>query len=257
MPDDAEEPSAHGGRDLDAEGGASTSARREEDGPAERDASDHSDGTGTSADPAGLHAADPSSGSDADTAPDDDADDDPALAPAASRADDDAVDVSGHDDLDDDEVDRRFRQILGQLGDDPEDTYRASALGTAPVERPAAPPRSSNPSAAARAAHPSFTPRELGPRDHVVDEHPEDPSWGVDGFVEPDPPGPDLSDPGAIVGWLAALGPLVVGIVLGVIGEPPSVLLMLLGLAVIVTGVVLLVRRLPDERGPGSDGAVV
>ncbi|SJM58863.1 hypothetical protein CZ771_10505 [Actinomycetales bacterium JB111] len=257
MPDDAEEPSAHGGRDLDAEGGASTSARREEDGPAERDASDHSDGTGTSADPAGLHAADPSSGSDADTAPDDDADDDPALAPAASRADDDAVDVSGHDDLDDDEVDRRFRQILGQLGDDPEDTYRASALGTAPVERPAAPPRSSNPSAAARAAHPSFTPRELGPRDHVVDEHPEDPSWGVDGFVEPDPPGPDLSDPGLMLGWLFAVGPVALGIVLGVLGRSLTVPWMLLGLAVTITGVVLLVRRMSNESPGGDGGAVV
>jgi hypothetical protein len=221
------------GRDLDAGGGASPSGDRDDDEPA---------GTDESVGPDGSVAAEPATGSDTDTPPDDDAD----PAPTAAG-----------DDLDDDEVDRRFRQILGQLGGDPEDTYRASALGTAPVERPASPPRSTNPSAAARAAHPSFTPREPGPRDHVVDEHPEDPAWGVDGFVEPDPPGPDLSDPGLMFGWLLAVGPVVLGIVLGVLGHTLTVPWMLLGLAVTITGVVLLVRRMSNESPGGDGGAVV
>lgn len=163
----------------------------------------------------------------------------------------------GGRDLDDDEVDRRFRQILGQLGGTEEDTYRASAHGTAPVEPPSAPPRSSNPSAAARAAHPSSGSRELGPRDHVVDEHPEDPAWGIDGFVEPDPPGPDLSDPALLLGWLLAAGPVVLGIVLGLLGHRLTVAWMLVGLAVTIAGIILLVRRMPDEPHGGDGGAVV
>jgi len=227
------------GRDLDAVGGASPSGRRADEATA------------------GADATDTASGADTDPSPGEDPDDAPSLAPEDVHDSDDVVDVPGRDDLDDDEVDRRFRQILGQLGGEPEDTYRASALGTAPVDRPAAPPRSTNPSAAARAAHPSFTPRELGPRDHVVDEHPEDPSWGVDGFVEPDPPGPDLSDPGLMFGWLLAVGPVVLGIVLGVLGRSLTVPWMLLGLAVTITGVVLLVRRMSNESPGGDGGAVV
>jgi hypothetical protein len=199
VPDDAEETSAPVGRDLDAGGGASPSGDRDDDEPA---------GTDESVGPDGSVAAEPATGSDTDTPPDDDAD----PAPTAAG-----------DDLDDDEVDRRFRQILGQLGGDPEDTYRASALGTAPVERPASPPRSTNPSAAARAAHPSFTPRE----------------------------------PGLMFGWLLAVGPVVLGIVLGVLGHTLTVPWMLLGLAVTITGVVLLVRRMSNESPGGDGGAVV
>ncbi|MGC5627113.1 hypothetical protein ACPYO6_02550 [Georgenia sp. Z1344] len=147
----------------------------------------------------------------------------------------DGANTSGAGELDDAEVDRRFASILDQLG-------------AAPVRSPAPP---------ATDDRPARTPRPLGPRDELLEEHPEDPAWGIDGFVEPDPPGPDLSDPGAVVGWLLAIGPIVAGIVLGLVGRPPSVLIMLLGLAVTIGGITLLVRRLPGERGHGSDGAVV
>ncbi|MGC5616303.1 hypothetical protein [Georgenia sp. Z1491] len=162
--------------------------------------------------------------------------------------------------LDDAEVDRRFASILDQLGVGPGDAGPDDA-GPAGAGRTTGP---TDPGADGDApvgtdrlgARPAVG-RGLGPRDHVVEEHPEDPEWGIDGFVEPDPPGPDLSDPGAILGWTCAIAPIVLGIVLGVLGRPPSVALMLLGLAVTVAGIVLLVRRLPGERGHGSDGAVV
>lgn len=262
--------------DRDDERTVPEAAERE---PTDRPDSTHPD-AGTSSDAegadAGTHENEPS---DAGAGPRTDAPSDVAAERGIDTGPDAEADQEADGPLDDDEVDRRFASILDQLGvggaSGTTSAYTASALGQAPVERPVRPPagavgpgadpgRSGPP--ATPDAHqqrtpepPVHVPRALGPRDQVLEEHPEDPSWGVDGFVPPDPPGPDLSDPAAILGWLAAVGPLVLGVVLGILGHRLTVGWMLLGLAVMIAGVVVLVRRLPDERGPdhGSDGAVV
>lgn len=92
-----------------------------------------------------------------------------------------------------------------------------------------------------------------GPRDYLA---PED---GEEGYVPPEPEPLTHADPALTLGWVAAVGAVVVGIVLAVAWRPlPTSVLTALGLTMLA-GVALLLWRMPDgsDHDDRSDGAVV
>ncbi|MPV88578.1 hypothetical protein [Georgenia ruanii] len=120
---------------------------------------------------------------------------------------------------------------------------RGAAAG-APDRRDAAPTGWSGP--------PSAQPP--GPRDYSPAEEDED------GYEPPDPEPLTHADPALTLGWVAALGSVLVGIVLSLVWRPvPTGMLAVLGLT-LLGGVGLLLWRMPDGRDDDhdpSDGAVV
>ncbi|TRW47165.1 hypothetical protein [Georgenia yuyongxinii] len=92
-----------------------------------------------------------------------------------------------------------------------------------------------------------------GPRDYVADEDDDE------GYVPPEPEPLSHADPALTLGWVAAVGSVVVAIVLAILWRPlPTTVLTVLGLTMLA-GVALLLWRMPDGSDPDdrSDGAVV
>lgn len=93
-----------------------------------------------------------------------------------------------------------------------------------------------------------------GPRDYSPAEEDDE------GYEPPDPEPLTHADPALTLGWVAALGSVLVGIVLSLVWRPvPIGMLAILGLT-LLGGVGLLLWRMPDGRDGDhdpSDGAVV
>jgi hypothetical protein len=166
------------------------------------------------------------------------------------------------DSLDDDTVAARWAELTASLGDlevpgevaDGDRGTRVDAPGTdAPgtdvpgaVTPGAVTPGATSPAVAGPPAAPP------GPRDYVPDEEDDE------GYEPPEPESLTHADPALTLGWVAALGSVLVGFVLFVVWRPvPTGVLAVLGLT-LLAGVALLLWRMPDGHDDDrSDGAVV
>ncbi|KAE8763845.1 hypothetical protein [Georgenia thermotolerans] len=190
--------------------------------------------------------------------------------------------------LDDDTVAARWAELTASLGElhvpaEMDDDGRAGPVGTSPDTAGGAPqnrpgsgfPGTGDDGAGARPAGadrdagdgapdappalstgPSGPPsaQPPGPRDYSPAEEDDE------GYEPPDPEPLTHADPALTLGWVAALGSVLVGIVLSLVWRPvPTGMLAVLGLT-LLGGVGLLLWRMPDGRDDDHDpsgGAVV
>ena len=190
------------------------------------------------------------------------------------------------DSLDDDTVAARWAELTASLGElhvpvEMDDDGRAGPVGTSPDATggstdagPGGGSRGTGNTATGGAAGsdrdaaaggpdqtavpPGWTgspaPQPPGPRDYSPAEEDDE------GYEPPDPEPLTHADPALTLGWVAALGSVLVGIVLSLVWRPvPTGMLAVLGLT-LIGGVGLLLWRMPDGRDDDHDpsgGAVV
>ncbi|MFH5823018.1 hypothetical protein [Georgenia sp. AZ-5] len=163
-----------------------------------------------------------------------------------------------HESLDDATVAARWAELTAELGElqVPADDGGTRLGRSGPDAAAAASPTPAGEAAPELRAGPSgpAAPVPLpGPRDYSPAEDDED-----EGYVPPEPEPLTHADPALTLGWVLAVGSVLLGFVLAVVWRPlPDGVLGGLG-AALVGGVALLLWRMPARRDDDrDDGAVV
>lgn len=176
-------------------------------------------------------------------------------APPSDENPDTNPDNLPDDPLPDAEVDRRFKDLIGSLGE------QASLGVDDPLSGPTATLLDATDTASVRGifgdASESLTGStppwpDAGPRDYAVAE-PED----EEGYTPPEPEPIEVREPKRVFAGLLALAPILVGIVAVFADIWLSTATLLVMAGCFIVGVVWFMLLLPHDRDPHDPGAVV